>query len=130
MWKISPEKAIITDLFQRKMPHRTIEIFSESEELHEDYSTHSVEQIFCFILYSKNYKSANWGTNQNGKKGIALQDRKQMSHPVVVQGGCSNEVYNIMSEDYVDLAGYTQSADHWIGLDCHPIAKKLKKVTQ
>jgi arsenite methyltransferase len=39
-----------------------------------------------------------------------------MLHPCCGAGGCSTEVYNIMTDDYTDLQGYNQEAD--LGLGC------------
>jgi SAM-dependent methyltransferase len=47
---------------------------------------------------------------------IALQDKETNSCSCCGSGGCSTEVYNIMSEDYKDLDGYNPDAD--LGLGC------------
>ncbi len=114
------------------MPGVRIEIFSESEELH-DYSTHSVEQIFVLsVLYQK--KAIKMQTEEQIKEmvkqkysEIALQDKETNASSCCGAGGCSNEVYNIMSEDYVDLAGYTQSADLGLGCGLPTQFAKIKK---
>lgn len=47
---------------------------------------------------------------------IALQDKATNASSCCGAGGCSTEVYNIMSEDYADLTGYAADAD--LGLGC------------
>ncbi len=47
---------------------------------------------------------------------IALQDKDTNASSCCGAGGCSTEVYNIMSEDYVELKGYAKDAD--LGLGC------------
>ena len=47
---------------------------------------------------------------------IALQDKETNQSSCCGAGGCSTEVYNIMSEDYADLEGYSPDAD--LGLGC------------
>ncbi len=47
---------------------------------------------------------------------IALQDKETNQSSCCGAGGCSTEVYNIMSEDYNTLEGYNADAD--LGLGC------------
>ena len=47
---------------------------------------------------------------------IALQDKDTNMSSCCGAGGCSTEVYNIMSDDYTELAGYNADAD--LGLGC------------
>jgi SAM-dependent methyltransferase len=47
---------------------------------------------------------------------IALQDKETNSSSCCGAGGCSTEVYNIMSDDYTQLEGYNAEAD--LGLGC------------
>ncbi len=47
---------------------------------------------------------------------IALQDKESNLSSCCGSGGCSTEVYNIMSEDYNELKGYESDAD--LGLGC------------
>lgn len=47
---------------------------------------------------------------------IALQDKATNQSSCCGAGGCSTEVYNIMSEDYTELEGYNADAD--LGLGC------------
>ena len=47
---------------------------------------------------------------------IALQDKETNMSSCCGAGGCSTEVYNIMSEDYSTLPGYNADAD--LGLGC------------
>ena len=47
---------------------------------------------------------------------IALQDKETNQSSCCGAGGCSTEVYNIMSEDYTALEGYNTDAD--LGLGC------------
>lgn len=47
---------------------------------------------------------------------IALQEKSENAASCCGSGGCSTEVYNIMSEEYTDLNGYNPDAD--LGLGC------------
>ena len=47
---------------------------------------------------------------------IALQDKTTNQSSCCGAGGCSTEVYNIMSDDYTTLEGYNPDAD--LGLGC------------
>lgn len=47
---------------------------------------------------------------------IALQDKVSNQTSCCGAGGCSTEVYNIMTDDYADLKGYNPDAD--LGLGC------------
>ena len=47
---------------------------------------------------------------------IALQDKAINESSCCGAGGCSTEVYNIMTDDYTDLKGYNPDAD--LGLGC------------
>lgn len=47
---------------------------------------------------------------------IALQDKETNASSCCGAGGCSTEVYNIMSEEYHHLDGYNPDAD--LGLGC------------
>ncbi len=47
---------------------------------------------------------------------IALQDKESNMASCCGAGGCSTEVYNIMSDDYTQLEGYNADAD--LGLGC------------
>lgn len=47
---------------------------------------------------------------------IALQDKSTNQSSCCGAGGCSTEVYNIMSDDYKELEGYNPEAD--LGLGC------------
>ncbi len=47
---------------------------------------------------------------------IALQDKADNAASCCGAGGCSTEVYNIMSDDYTTLEGYNADAD--LGLGC------------
>ena len=47
---------------------------------------------------------------------IALQDKDTNMSSCCGAGGCSTEVYNIMSDDYTGQAGYNADAD--LGLGC------------
>lgn len=47
---------------------------------------------------------------------IALQDKETNASSCCGTGGCSTEVYNIMSDDYSELEGYNPDAD--LGLGC------------
>jgi arsenite methyltransferase len=47
---------------------------------------------------------------------IALQDKADNMASCCGAGGCSTEVYNIMSDDYTEMEGYNEAAD--LGLGC------------
>lgn len=47
---------------------------------------------------------------------IALQDKAENASSCCGAGGCSTEVYNIMTDDYTDMKGYNADAD--LGLGC------------
>ena len=47
---------------------------------------------------------------------IALQDKETNQSSCCGAGGCSTEVYNIMSDDYTQMKGYNPEAD--LGLGC------------
>lgn len=47
---------------------------------------------------------------------IAMQDKALNQSSCCGAGGCSTEVYNIMTDDYTGLAGYNEDAD--LGLGC------------
>lgn len=47
---------------------------------------------------------------------IALQDKETNQSSCCGSGGCSTEVYNIMTDDYTELEGYNPDAD--LGLGC------------
>lgn len=47
---------------------------------------------------------------------IALQDKETNESSCCGSGGCTTEVYNIMSDDYTQLEGYNADAD--LGLGC------------
>jgi ubiquinone/menaquinone biosynthesis C-methylase UbiE len=48
--------------------------------------------------------------------GIALQDKATNQTSCCGAGGCTTEVYNIMTDDYTRIEGYTPDAD--LGLGC------------
>ena len=47
---------------------------------------------------------------------IALQDKEVNASSCCGAGGCSTEVYNIMTDDYTGMQGYNADAD--LGLGC------------
>ncbi len=58
---------------------------------------------------------------------IALQDKETNQASCCGAGGCSTEVYNIMSEEYTDLQGYEQEADLGLGCGLPTQFAKIKK---
>ena len=58
---------------------------------------------------------------------IALQDKETNSCSCCGSGGCSTEVYNIMSEDYKQLDGYNPDADLGLGCGLPTQFAKIKK---
>lgn len=58
---------------------------------------------------------------------IALQDKETNQSSCCGSGGCSTEVYNIMSDDYTDLNGYNADADLGLGCGLPTQFAKIKK---
>lgn len=58
---------------------------------------------------------------------IALQDKETNASSCCGAGGCSTEVYNIMSEDYVELDGYAKDADLGLGCGLPTVFAKIKE---
>ena len=88
--------------------------------------------VYCFHKMQTVYKQSNRQKNTikkamtNDEKikemvrqkygEIALHDKETNSCSCCGTGGCSTEVYHIMSEDYAELEGYNPDAD--LGLGC------------
>jgi ubiquinone/menaquinone biosynthesis C-methylase UbiE len=58
---------------------------------------------------------------------IALQNKETNASSCCGAGGCSTEVYNIMSEDYVELEGYAKDADLGLGCGLPTVFAKIKE---
>lgn len=58
---------------------------------------------------------------------IALQDKEVNQSSCCGSGGCSTEIYNIMSEDYSSLEGYNAAADLGLGCGLPTQFAKIKK---
>jgi arsenite methyltransferase len=58
---------------------------------------------------------------------IALQDKDTNATSCCGAGGCSTEVYNIMSDDYTTLEGYNSEADLGLGCGLPTQFAKIKK---
>ncbi len=58
---------------------------------------------------------------------IALQDKETNQSSCCGAGGCSTEVYNIMSDDYTTLEGYNADADLGLGCGLPTQFAKIKK---
>lgn len=58
---------------------------------------------------------------------IALQDKETNQASCCGAGGCSTEVYNIMSDDYTNLEGYNADADLGLGCGLPTQFAKIKK---
>ena len=58
---------------------------------------------------------------------IALQDKETNMSSCCGSGGCSTEVYNIMSDDYTTLEGYHPDADLGLGCGLPTQFAKIKK---
>lgn len=58
---------------------------------------------------------------------IALQDKSVNAASCCGAGGCSTEVYNIMTDDYSQLEGYTPDADLSLGCGLPTQYAKIKK---
>jgi arsenite methyltransferase len=58
---------------------------------------------------------------------IALQDKEVNQSSCCGSGGCSTEVYNIMTDDYTNLEGYNPDADLGLGCGLPTAFAKIKK---
>src|SRR5260221_11932344 len=58
---------------------------------------------------------------------IALQDKETNAASCCGSGCCSEEVYNIMSDDYTNLEGYNADADLGLGCGLPTQFAKIKK---
>ncbi|MCG2617182.1 arsenite methyltransferase [Terrimonas sp. NA20] len=58
---------------------------------------------------------------------IALQDKAENAASCCGSGGCSTEVYNIMTDDYTAIDGYKQEADLGLGCGLPTQFAKIKK---
>jgi arsenite methyltransferase len=58
---------------------------------------------------------------------IALQDKETNQSSCCGSGGCSTDVYNIMSDDYSNLEGYNPDADLGLGCGLPTQFAKIKK---
>ncbi|MBK7883418.1 MAG: arsenite methyltransferase [Chitinophagaceae bacterium] len=58
---------------------------------------------------------------------IALQDKETNQSSCCGAGGCSREVYNIMSDDYTKMEGYNPDADLGLGCGLPTQFAKIKK---
>src|ERR1700709_2506690 len=58
---------------------------------------------------------------------IALKDKEANESSCCGSGGCSTEVYNIMSDDYTQLEGYNADADLGLGCGLPTQFAKIKK---
>lgn len=58
---------------------------------------------------------------------IALQDKETNQASCCGAGGCSTEVYNIMSDDYTKMEGYNPDADLGLGCGLPTQFAKIKK---
>ncbi|MBA5630650.1 arsenite methyltransferase [Moheibacter lacus] len=58
---------------------------------------------------------------------IALQDKETNASSCCGAGGCSTEVYNIMSEEYNNIQGYNPDADLGLGCGLPTQFAKIKK---
>jgi ubiquinone/menaquinone biosynthesis C-methylase UbiE len=58
---------------------------------------------------------------------VALQDKETNASSCCGAGGCSTEVYNIMSEEYNNLEGYNPDADLGLGCGLPTQYAKIKK---
>jgi arsenite methyltransferase len=58
---------------------------------------------------------------------IALQNKEVNQSSCCGAGGCSTEVYNIMTDDYNDVKGYTPEADLGLGCGLPTQFAKIKK---
>lgn len=58
---------------------------------------------------------------------IALQDKDTNASSCCGAGGCTTEVYNIMSEEYDELQGYAKDADLGLGCGLPTNFAKIKK---
>lgn len=58
---------------------------------------------------------------------IVLQNKEDNAASCCGSGGCSTEVYNIMTDDYTNMEGYTEDADLSLGCGLPTKFAKIKK---
>src|ERR1700709_906440 len=58
---------------------------------------------------------------------VALQSKETNESSCCGSGGCSAEIYNIMSDDYTTLEGYSPDADLGLGCGLPTQFAKIKK---
>ncbi len=89
----------------------------------------SINQSASFNLTKKNMKTADELKQivKDKYSEIALQDKGINMSSCCGAGGCSTEVYNIMSDDYTNLEGYNAEADLGLGCGLPTQFAKIKK---
>ncbi|HAY34154.1 MAG TPA: arsenite methyltransferase [Ignavibacteria bacterium] len=86
------------------------------------------------LTYEKSQNSAGTKSSDEIKEmvkrkysEIALQSRDDNASSCCGSGGCSDEVYNIMTDDYENLRGYNPDADLGLGCGLPTQFAKIKK---
>jgi len=89
----------------------------------------SINQSASINLTKKNMKTADELKQivKDKYSEIALQDKGINMSSCCGAGGCSTEVYNIMSDDYTNLEGYNAEADLGLGCGLPTQFAKIKK---
>jgi len=89
----------------------------------------SINQSASINLTKKNMKTADELKQivKDKYSEIALQDKEINMSSCCGAGGCSTEVYNIMSDDYTKLEGYNAEADLGLGCGLPTQFAKIKK---
>ena len=89
----------------------------------------SINQSASINLTKKNMKTADELKQivKDKYSEIALQDKEINMSSCCGAGGCSTEVYNIMSDDYTNLEGYNAEADLGLGCGLPTQFAKIKK---
>jgi ubiquinone/menaquinone biosynthesis C-methylase UbiE len=89
---------------------------------------------YRIIINGQSHKKINMKTANELKQlvkekysEIALQDKETNMSSCCGAGGCSTEVYNIMSDDYSTLEGYNSDADLGLGCGLPTQFAKIKK---
>ena len=83
----------------------------------------------AFLIFSNSDSDSNQLKKivQEKYSEIALQNKEVNQSSCCGAGGCSTEVYNIMSDDYTNLEGYNSDADLGLGCGLPTLFAKIKK---
>jgi thioredoxin type arsenate reductase len=122
--------------FHQNFPDPAKATGTESEIMNAFRKVRDEIKDYCKQFVEENiYKNQNKMINEAEIKEmvkqkyseIALQDKETNAASCCGVGGCSTEVYNIMSEDYSQLDGYNADADLGLGCGLPTQFAKIKK---